>query len=215
MKHLRPTSSPNRLLLGLLVFLLSAAGCPIASAPLPSGGGGGGGGGSTVAGGGSGGNFTGTSGLRDALEQKFPGCQDPAEAESFESEVLFLVNRERRLNGLEPVVRNTVLEAQARQYACEMIHYGFFDHENPSTNTSLPDRAIEFGYEYLVIGENLAAGQRTPAQVMEDWMQSPGHAANILDPRFTELGVGVRSGGEYGLYWVQEFGLPLSSAANP
>jgi uncharacterized protein YkwD len=193
------------------LLLLLAAGCPIPGTSAPIGGEGG----STVAGGGSvSGTPSGTT-SGDALEQRFPGCQDLPEAESFESEVLFLVNRERRLNGLDPVVRNATLEAQARQYACEMIHYGFFDHKNPSTNTALPDRAREFGYDYLVIGENLAAGQRTPSQVMVDWMESAGHAANILDPRFTELGIGVRAGGEFGLYWVQEFGLPLSSAARP
>ena len=90
-----------------------------------------------------------------------------------------------------------------------MIYYDFFAHENPFTRTELRDRAEEFGYEFQVIGENLAAGQATPAQAMNDWMNSPGHRANILNADFTELGVGIRTGGTYGTYWVQEFGLPL------
>jgi uncharacterized protein YkwD len=62
-----------------------------------------------------------------------------------------------------------------------------------------------------VVGENLAAGQPTPERAFTDWMNSPSHRDNILDPRFTELGVGVRFGGEYGVYWVQEFGLPATT----
>jgi uncharacterized protein YkwD len=106
------------------------------------------------------------------------------------------------------VVWNGTLAEQATQYACEMIHYDFFDHVNPVTRSTLAVRANQFDYSYLVIGENLAAGQRTPEHAMNDWMDSPGHRQNILDPRFVELGVGVRFGGEFGTYWVQEFGLP-------
>ncbi len=144
----------------------------------------------------------------DDLARRFPTCRDLAQADSWRAEILLLVNRERSSRGLGTLVRNPLLEDQATQYACELIHYNFFAHKNPATESSLPDRAAEFGYNYLVIGENLAAGQSTPQQTMQDWMDSPGHAANILDARFTEVGIGVRAGGDYGFYWVQEFGLP-------
>lgn len=147
----------------------------------------------------------------DDLALRFPTCGDPAQADSWRSEILFLLNRERSQRGLTTLVRNPVLEDQATQYACEMIEYDFFAHENPASGSTLPDRAGEFGYDYLVIGENLAAGQGSPQQVMQDWMNSPGHAANLFDVRFTEIGIGVRSGGDFGLYWVQEFGLPRTS----
>lgn len=147
----------------------------------------------------------------DDLARRFPTCGDLSQADSWRAEILFLVNRERSQRGLVPLVRNPVLEDQATQYACEMIHDDFFAHENPASGSTLPDRADEFGYDYLVIGENLAAGQSSPQQTMQDWMNSPGHAANVLDVRFTEIGIGVRSGGEFGLYWVQEFGLPSAS----
>lgn len=120
------------------------------------------------------------------------------------------MNQERATAGVAPVVPSTALEDQAEEYACEMISQNFFAHENPVTGSTLKDRAAEFNYQYLVIGENLAAGQQSPQEVMTAWMNSPGHRANILDARFTELGVSVRIGGQYGVYWVQEFGKPLN-----
>lgn len=143
------------------------------------------------------------------LARRFPTCRDLSQANSWRAEILFMVNRERSIRGLDPLVLSATLEAQATQYACEMIEYDFFAHENPVTGSTLPDRAAEFDYDYLVIGENLAAGQDSPVQVMRDWMSSSGHAANIVDARFTEIGIGVRAGGEFGFYWVQEFGMPL------
>jgi uncharacterized protein YkwD len=136
------------------------------------------------------------------------GCTTPAQVESLRLQVLDLVNFERTSRGLDPLTRDATLEAQANQYACEMIVYDFFAHENPVTGTSLVDRAQEFGYEFQMIGENLAAGQRTPQQAMADWMDSPGHRANILEENFTEIGIGIRTGGSFGWYWVQEFGRP-------
>jgi uncharacterized protein YkwD len=163
----------------------------------------------TVAGGGT----VGTQSLADALTTRFPLCQDPAEAAFWRAEVLRLVNDERRRNGLQALARNQTLETQAVQYACELIQYDFFDHVNPRTGTHLRDRSVEFGYDYWVIGENLAAGQRSPVEVVQAWLDSPCHRENIMNPAFTELGIGVRVGGDYGFYWVQEFGRPY--AADP
>jgi len=143
-----------------------------------------------------------------ALQVQFPDCEEPAQGEDWKSEIIQLVNQARRTAGLEPVSYNAVLEAQATQYACEMVQFDFFDHVSPVDGSTLGQRATEFGYDYLVVGENLAAGQATPQQAFTDWMNSPSHRRNILDPRFTELGVGVRTGGTYGVYWVQEFGQP-------
>lgn len=143
-----------------------------------------------------------------ALAREFPDCEDPARAADWEDEILRLVNLERGRNGLNTLSRNETLEDQASQYACEMITYDFFAHVNPVTASTLADRASEFKYKYHVIGENLAGGQLTPEQAFQDWMESPGHRANILDPRFTEIGIAVKAGGSYGFYWVQEFGQP-------
>lgn len=143
------------------------------------------------------------------LAADFPDCEIPAQLDAWRDEILRLVNSERAAAGVGEVVRDQTLERQATQYACEMLQGDFFAHVNPLTQSTLSERADEFGYLYLVVGENLAAGQQSPEEAFNDWMNSPGHRRNILDPRFTELGVGIRAGGRYGLYWVQEFGLPV------
>jgi uncharacterized protein YkwD len=151
----------------------------------------------------------GTQTLDDQLSEQFPTCSEPIAGDAWRDEVLRLVNVERERAGLGSLRHDQTLEDQATQYACEMIHYDFFAHVNPVTGTQLENRAEEFDYEYWIIGENLAAGQSSPAQVMSDWMNSTGHRNNILSAEFTELGVGIRTGGSYGTYWVQEFGRPL------
>lgn len=156
-----------------------------------------------------------TTSFSDALTTAFPECTEPVQAAEWRAEILRLVNRERSSRGLTPLVRNSTLERQAMQYACEMIQFDYFDHVNPITGSTLGQRATQFGYDFRVVGENLAAGQGSPEQAFTDWMASPGHRANILDPRFTEIGIGVRTGGDYGVYWVQEFGLPAAGRVAP
>ncbi|NLG43211.1 MAG: CAP domain-containing protein [Phycisphaerae bacterium] len=143
------------------------------------------------------------------LEERFPGCGKPSNAEAWRDRVWQLLNSERMRYGLQPLARNAVLDAQAEQYACEMIYYDFVDHENPVTHSNLAERAAEFGYEYWMIGENLAAGQTSPEQVVAGWMASPDHRENMLHENYSEVGVGLRQGGYYRLYWVLEFGDPL------
>lgn len=63
----------------------------------------------------------------------------------------------------------------------------------------------QYGITYRYAGENIAAGQRTPPETMDGWMNSPGHKANILKPEFTHIGVGYLTGGEYRTYWTQMF----------
>jgi uncharacterized protein YkwD len=157
-----------------------------------------------------GGDSSGPPPAPDELTVIFPGCEDPAEGAVWKDEVLQLVNAERAARGVAPVVWNDTLADQATQYACELIAYDFFDHVNPSTGSTLGTRTADFGYDFWIVGENLAAGQRTPAEVVADWMNSPCHRQNVINPAFTELGIGIRIGGDYGLYWVQEFGRPFA-----
>jgi uncharacterized protein YkwD len=200
-----PSNTRCRLTLAASLLLL-LAGClttPQAtesdggSGPTPAGGSGAGGVDSTTSGNGPDGS--------DAVGS-FPDCLEPVDAVAWRAEVLTLVNDERAAVGLDALVRNQTLEEEADEYACEMIHYNFFAHVNPVTGTTLADRTEAIGYDYVLVGENLAAGLDTPQQVVQAWMDSPGHRANILEPQFTELGVGVRGGGAHGTYWVQEFG---------
>ncbi len=205
------------MLAGLLAgLLLNVGGCPQAGVQGPTftgapdggtGAGGSGTGGNTAVSDNTSGSTTGST-FTDQLSNQFPNCRTFTSVAAWQDEVLRLVNEERARAGLNAVARNATLEAQATQYACEMIQHNFFAHDNPVTGTRLRDRAEEFGYEFLLIGENLAAGQPDPQRVMSDWMGSPGHRANILNPDYEELGVGIRRGGEFGIYWVQEFGRP-------
>lgn len=135
-------------------------------------------------------------------------CMLSPRSDELRAQVIDLVNRERQARGLRPLRRNAVLEAQADAYACEMIQYGFFGHDNPVNGSNLRTRNAQFGYPFRLIGENLAAGQQTPREAMVDWMNSPTHRENLLNPNFQEIGIGIRIGGDYGIYWVQEFGQP-------
>lgn len=150
------------------------------------------------------------SNASDTLATQFPDCNEPTNVAALRTRIFELVNQERGKLGLTQLVPNQTLENQAEEYACEMISEDFFAHVNPVTHSTLRDRSAQFGYRFQVVGENLAAGQSTPERVFLDWMDSPTHRDNIIDPRFTELGVGIRLGGHYGIYWVQEFGKPAA-----
>jgi uncharacterized protein YkwD len=144
-----------------------------------------------------------------------PVCED-ADAR-FAAELLQVVNEERAGRKLVPLAPSPTLSTLADFYACRLIEGGFFSHDDPFDHSTVDSRATDFGYAFLKIGENLAAGQHAPRQCLRDWLASPGHAANLFDPAFTEAGVAVKLGGEHGIYWVLELGRPLSPtvAATP
>ncbi len=207
----------NLILSLVLAAITAAAGCPVTpsgglGSDIPASSGIGSGGGSTTEPSSTapaGTPVTAGSGSGASSATELPGCLEPADADAWRLRVLQLTNQQRAALGLPPLKRNATLEDQANRYACEMIYYDFFDHVNPTTGSTLDVRAAEFGYQYLKIGENLAAGQRSPEDVVEDWMGSPGHRENIVDPEFTEIGIGIRQGGQHEYYWVQEFGSPF------
>lgn len=136
------------------------------------------------------------------------GCGVPAEAELYATRVLEMVNEERAVAGLPALSANVVLADLAASYACEMIEGDYFDHVSAITGSTVGSRALQAGYYFQKVGENLAGGQTSAEQVMSEWMASPGHQENILDSDFVEVGIAIRTGGHYGWYWVQEFGLP-------
>ena len=136
-------------------------------------------------------------------------CKTPPNIDTLVARVLELVNHEREQRGLHALTLNPVLSKIAEDFGCEMIEGGFFDHTNPFTGDGPGQRAINADYLFLAIGENLAAGQTTAEQVMSEWMASTeGHRENILAAQWQEIGIGVRTGGDFGVYWVQEFGNP-------
>jgi uncharacterized protein YkwD len=85
----------------------------------------------------------------------------------------------------------------------------YFDHIAPD-GSGPGERAARQGYSSSFIGENIAAGYSTPKAVVEGWMNSPGHKANILGVDYTEIGVGYAysSSSSYGAYWTAVFGSP-------
>ncbi|MFG3583141.1 CAP domain-containing protein [Streptomyces sp. NPDC047990] len=120
-------------------------------------------------------------------------------------EVLALTNTERAGEGLPPLLADTPLAAAAQAHSDDMVARAFYSHTSPEGGRPW-DRAAAAGSTRRTIGENIACGQRSPAEVVRGWMNSPGHRANILKPDFTHLGVGLAGGGEAGMYWTQLFG---------
>lgn len=138
-------------------------------------------------------------------------CTNCADEDALIRGLVEAVNRERVEHGVSALEVDPTLMKLADFYACRLIEGGFFSHEDPFDGSTLDVRAVNFGYAFLKIGENLATGQQTPEQAVADWMRSPAHRANILDPSFTQIGVAVREGGPLGRYWVQEFGRPITA----
>ena len=129
--------------------------------------------------------------------------QQPGNSNSnYKQAVLDLVNAERAKAGLNSLTMLDTANAAAQVRATEII--GNFSHTRPD-GTSCFTALDQQGVNYRTCGENIASGQRTPGQVMESWMNSAGHKANILNPQFTQIGIGYVEGGGYGTNWVQLF----------
>lgn len=119
-------------------------------------------------------------------------------------EVLKLVNAERKKQGLKSLTLSSTLTNIATVKSKDMAVNNYFSHQSPTYGSPF-EMLQHFGVTYRSAGENIAAGQRTAQEVMNAWMNSSGHRANILNSSYTELGVGYYAGGSYGHYWTQEF----------
>lgn len=115
------------------------------------------------------------------------------------AKVVALVNVERKNAGLKPLVVHTNLTKMAKDKAIDMYKNKYFSHTSPKHGSPF-DMMDAYNITYLYAGENIAKGQKTPADVVAAWMDSPGHRANILNPKYTLIGVGYYNG-----HWVQEF----------
>ncbi|CAL9594956.1 hypothetical protein SUDANB15_05286 [Streptomyces sp. enrichment culture] len=136
--------------------------------------------------------------------EKKPGAPAATSAEAAAgAQVLKLVNEERAKAGCSPVAANSALTDLATAFSEDMAQRGFFDHTDPDGDTPW-DRAQAAGVSGLG-GENIARGQADAEAVMQAWMDSPGHKANILNCDFRTLGVGVHFG-PGGPWWTQNFG---------
>ncbi|HHX72468.1 MAG TPA: secretion protein [Clostridiales bacterium] len=120
---------------------------------------------------------------------------------SYEEQVVVLVNKERAARGLAPLTLSSKLSDVARAKSEDMRKNKYFAHESPTYGSPF-DMMKQFGISYRTAGENIAMGYRTPEAVVQGWMNSPGHRANILNKSFTTIGVGYVADGHY---WTQMF----------
>jgi uncharacterized YkwD family protein len=125
--------------------------------------------------------------------------QQPGDASQVAQQVLDLVNQERSKAGLSALSMNSSLSKMATDKAVDMINNNYFDHQSPTYGSPF-DMMKTYGITYNAAGENIAKGQTSASEVMSQWMNSPGHRANILNGNYNQIGIGY-----YNSAWVQEF----------
>lgn len=130
---------------------------------------------------------------------QLPGSDSTASA--YEAEVIRLVNKVRVENGLRPLAANWELSRVARFKSRDMRDNHYFSHTSPTYGSPF-QMMRDFGLSFRTAGENTAYGQRTPQAVVDAWMNSSGHRANILNDSYTQIGVGYVADGRY---WTQMF----------
>lgn len=130
-----------------------------------------------------------------------PAQQEPIGVSAYEREVIRLVNAERAKYGLAALTEDAALTRTARMKSQDMHDRGYFDHNSPTYGTPFQLMKSQ-GITYRTAGENIAMGYRTPEAVVNAWMNSSGHRANILNASYTKIGVGYV---ESGNYWTQHF----------
>lgn len=120
---------------------------------------------------------------------------------AYERDVIRLVNAERSKRGIAPLTEDWELSRVARYKSEDMQKNGYFSHTSPTYGSPF-QMMKSFGITYRGAGENIARGQQTPSAVVNAWMNSSGHRANILNSSFTHIGVGYVADGKY---WTQMF----------
>ena len=126
------------------------------------------------------------------------------DVKKLENEVIRLVNAERARAGLQPLRQNWELCRVARYKSQDFIDKKYFSHQSPTYGSPF-DMMEAFGIRFSAGGENIAKGQPAPDAVMNAWMNSAGHRANILSPSYQEIGVGAAKDKNGSLYWTQLF----------
>jgi uncharacterized protein YkwD len=136
---------------------------------------------------------------------------------TIEQQVLDLINQHRIVAGCAPLNHSAALQQAAYGHSRDMALNNFFNHKG-SNGSSVADRVTQQGYKWSRVGENIAAGQRTPEAVVQAWMNSEGHRKNILNCLYKDMGLGYyydasdsklpSGGGPYYHYWTQDFAAP-------
>jgi len=147
--------------------------------------------------------------IREVRFPARPALRSLAELDpySVEQEVSALVNQEREVQNLPPFKWNDKLLAAARGHSVDMAEQDYFSHDSLD-GRKFSQRITSAGYQWSACAENIAAGYTSPETVMNGWMASPGHRANILSTAYCDIGVGYAydDASTYGHYWTQDFG---------
>ena len=144
---------------------------------------------------------------KDEFDERTAALHD---LENVRARMLESVNAERRTRRLPPLLENARLDLAAQRHAEDMIRRSYYSHESPEGSSAM-ERSRGAGYESTAIAENIAEGQGTVAEVMQGWMESPGHREHILGLALKEIGMGVafgRNARGWEIVWVQVFGVP-------
>lgn len=123
---------------------------------------------------------------------------------NFEKKVVELVNVERQKNGLPALYLDNRISDVARTKSKDMADNNYFAHQSP-TYGSAGDMLLKFGVTWSAWGENIASGQKSPEDVVSQWMNSPSHRENILSPNFALIGVGYCTNSSGKTFWTQMF----------
>lgn len=140
------------------------------------------------------------------VPQPTPAPTPTYQLNAFELKVVDLVSIERQKAGLKPLAVDLTLSNMAREKARDMAVNKYFSHTSPVYGSPF-NMMKKWGITYKAAGENIASGYTTPEAVVNGWMKSPGHKANILSEKYTHIGVGYfySGDGSYHHYWTQEF----------
>ncbi|MBW4515476.1 MAG: CAP domain-containing protein [Timaviella obliquedivisa GSE-PSE-MK23-08B] len=153
----------------------------------------------------------GSSPYRLKLSAAAAGSAETKSVQSFTGQVVKLTNQFRAKNGLAPLALNAKLSQAAQTHSRNMATQDFFSHVGKD-GSSVGDRVSRVGYDWRTVAENIAAGQSTPSEVVNSWIDSSGHRENILNTTIKEIGVGyfflAQDTGttNYNAYWTQSFG---------
>ena len=133
------------------------------------------------------------------------------------SQVVTLINQYRVSIGLSQLATSSPLTASSEWKSLHMANYGYFAHDDPAppVSRSAYQRAIDCGYGGSWWGENIAWGYTTAQSVVNGWLASAGHKANIENPSYSSTGVGVASNGSGQLFWTQSFGNDVAGSGPP
>lgn len=126
------------------------------------------------------------------------------DVKTLEQQVIDLVNKQRSYNGLPALTANWEVCRVARYKSQDMINKGYFAHQSPTYGSAF-NMMESFGIKFSAAAENIAYGQKTPQDVMNDWMKSTGHRNNILSKSYNQIGVGVAKNSNGTFYWTQMF----------